>query len=255
MIVARRSLLILLVALPGLVACTSGGSVPATALDGWPAALRTEPGLTPQVQQEIMDHADEILRDAAEAERWITPLLEYLTEVRAGRLEGLEHRLKGRESLIRKIYTRWNRDRSVLPGDIKIDDSVRYLLVVNDSPPGHCDKSIQEILAIMEGIGHEVMLIKNYWPRGDDYSGINGVLRAPNGTLWELQFHTDRSLEAKDRVHPIYEVYRLPNTSQKTKRDLYHQMTEIWEQVPIPDGILEPISLHPKEEIIQNPTP
>jgi hypothetical protein len=238
-----------------LAGCASSGVGPSTAIDGWPTALDDELDVSSEVQKEILDYADEVLADAAEAERWITPSLEYLTEVRGGRLEGLDNRLKKRESLIRKIYTRWNKDRSMDPREVKIEDSVRYLLVVNDSPPGHTDRSVRQILEIMQGIGHQVVLIKNYWPRGDDYSGVNGVLRAPNDTLWELQFHTDDSLAAKKEVHPLYEVYRSPDTSIDKKRDLFSQMARVWEIVPIPDGILSPGSLHPQEEILQKTPP
>ncbi len=251
----RCSIGLYLLSLLVLAGCQSGGVEPATAIDGWPTALGGELDISPAIQQEILDRADEILFDAAEAERWITPTLTYLTEVRGGRLEGLEHRLKRRESLIRKIYTRWNRDRSLPPRDIEIDDSIRYLLVLNDSPSGHTDRAIQEILEIMQGMGHRIDMVKNYWPRGDDYSGVNCVLSAPNDTLWELQFHTDESLLAKSKVHPIYEVYRLPDTSIEMKSELYNEMAQVWEVVPIPEGILTPGSLHPREEVIQKPPP
>ena len=250
----RRVVSLILAAAMLWVGCVAS-SGPAYRVDGWPGGLSVDDPVSEEIQREILSHAAEIMTDAVEAERWITPSLRYLTEVRGGRLEGLENRLKKRDSLVRKIYTRWSEDRSVEPSDIAIDDAVRYLLVIDDTPPGHTDRSIREILTIMGGIGHSIVQIKNYWPRGDDYSGINSVLVAPNGTTWELQFHTEQSLGAKNRVHPLYEVYRLPETPIVTKRELYEEMAEIWEEIPIPEGILEPGSLHPKEEIIQHPPP
>ena len=240
-------------ALVFLAGCVSTAPPPSGSTGDWPVGLEAD--LNAETQTQILEHADRISTDAVEAERWITPTLEYLTLVRDGRLQGLENRLKSRDSLIRKIYTRWDKDRSISPDEVSIDDAVRYLIVLNDEPPGHTDDAIREILTILEGVGHRVERIKNYWPRGDDYSGINGVLKAPNGVLWELQFHTDGSVEAKGRVHPIYEVYRLPSTPIDEKRQLFDEMAGVWEDVAVPEGILEPLSLHPKEEIIHKPPP
>jgi len=45
----------------------------------------------------------------------------------------------------------------------------------------------------LEAAGHKVIKVKNYWPRGDNYSGVNSVLETSDGLEWELQFHTAES--------------------------------------------------------------
>ncbi|MEJ2086747.1 MAG: hypothetical protein P8Y44_13940, partial [Acidobacteriota bacterium] len=84
---------------------------------------------------------------------------------------------------------------------------------------------------------------------------VNTVLKAPNGTTWELQFHTSASLQTKDETHVYYEEYRLLATPIDRKRELFQTMADLWEDVPIPVGILQPGSLHPAEQILQHSPP
>ena len=233
--------------------CASGGAVGPS--DEPKATSPTSASEISDRQQQLAAYVDELMEKAAEAELWITPTLQFLTQRRGGRLEGLEYRLKTRESLTRKVSTLAAENPDLPLEQIPIDDAVRYTVVIEDEPPGHHDDSIHEILEIMDGIGHDVTWVKNYWPRGDDYSGVNTVLTAPNGTVWELQFHTPASLQTKDETHVYYEEYRLLATPIERKRELFQVMADLWETVPIPVGILQPGSLHPAEEILQHSPP
>src|SRR5690606_2590316 len=103
--------------------------------------------------------------------------------------------------------------------------------------------------------GHEVLEVKNYWPRGDNYSGVNSVLRAPTGLPWELQFHTPASAREQRRGHPLYEELRLPETPVARKRELFRALAAPWEEIDIPEGVLEAGSLHPKDAVIRRDPP
>ena len=67
----------------------------------------------------------------------------------------LEHRLKTRESLERKL----RKIRVEMPelslDEIYINDAVRYTLVVEDEPPGHHVATIRTVIAALEAEGHE----------------------------------------------------------------------------------------------------
>lgn len=206
-------------------------------------------------EREIDQHVDKIMDKATAAEQWITPALRFLTDRRGGELDGLENRLKTRQSVARKLSTEIAENPDTPIVRLRIEDAVRYTIVIEDEPPGHHDDSIHEILEIMDGVGHDVSWVKNYWPPGDDYSGVNAVLMAPNGTLWELQFHTPQSLTTKEKTHAYYEEYRLPSTSIERKRELFQTMAKLWEEVPIPEGILEAGALHETEELRQSTPP
>jgi hypothetical protein len=141
------------------------------------------------------------------------------------------------------------------PRDVPIRDTLRYTMQFGDQPSGHHNQSVAYVLATMEGLGHTLITVKNYWPRGDDYSGINTILQAPNGLAWELQFHTPDSFELKMSSHEIYEQVREPGVSIETRRSLFIQVADEWNLVPVPAGVLEPGSLHFLEELILRPSP
>lgn len=139
--------------------------------------------------------------------------------------------------------------------DVVITDALRYTLRVEDSPPGLHNRTAAKVLALFEAEGHSVELVKNYWPNGDNYSGVNCVLRTPAGLRWELQFHTAGSLKTNLANRDAYEELRRVNTALERKRDLFDTMSARWARVPIPAGILTPRSLHAREKIIQRPRP
>ena len=204
---------------------------------------------------DVSQYADELLELSTEAELWVTPTLLYLADYYDGEMPGLEFRFKSRESTIRKLESRMRRDDLDNPRDVNIRDALRYTMRFTDQPAGHHDDSVAAVLALMENTGHQILTVKNYWPRGDDYSGINTTLRAPNGLAWELQFHTLASFDLKMSSHLIYEQVRSPDASIELRRNLYDDVTKQWDAVPVPADILEPGSLHPMEQIILRPRP
>ncbi len=206
-------------------------------------------------QSAVADYADDLIKMANEAEAWVTPTLIYLAKLQEGKMIGLEFRLKSRESTIRKIETKMVEKNFEKPRDVAIRDALRYTMQFDDQPYGHHNQSLAYVLATMEGLGHTVLAVKNYWPPGDDYSGVNTILRAPNGLAWELQFHTPGSFELKMSSHEIYEQVREPGVSTETRQLLFMQVADEWKLIPIPAGILEPGSLHMMEEIILRPRP
>jgi len=215
------------------------------------------PAAAPQaleISAEAAARADELL----ELGRTIEPDLTDWLVAGADRLDfqlyGLRHRVKSRASLERKIQT--NMLNNGIPAqEVIIDDVLRYTMLVTDDPPGRYNDAVSDILERIENRGYVVHEVENYWPAGDAYSGINCVLATPEGLLWELQLHTVGSLAAKQEAHDLYEEFRLPTTPVREKRRLFDEMVERWKWVRIPDGILEPYSVHPAEEIILRDRP
>ncbi len=205
---------------------------------------------TPEAGTDVPTRAQYYLALAEDVEPSVTPLLREIAERRGGDLAGLEHRFKSRDSLERKIAAALAGDPGLWAGDAVIDDALRYTVRVGDTPAGHHVRVIREILSAFESRGHRVVKVKNYWPGGDTYSGVNSVLLAPGGLSWELQFHTPLSLATKSRTHPLYEVYRLPATDAARRRELFAEMAALWFSIPIPAGILRPGVLHPRDEVI-----
>lgn len=223
--------------------CTS---VPAPLSAPTPDALAVSP--------EASTRADELLAVATEIEPELTSLLTEGADRLDIQLYGLRFRVKSKSSLERKIQTHMRRD-GTRAADVVIDDVLRYTALIEDDPPGRYDAAVADILRRADARGFAVERVKNYWPRGDTYSGINCVLSTPNGLLWELQFHTVGSLAAAQEGHHLYERFRLPTTPIRERRRLFDRMVDRWSWVIVPQGILEPHSVHAKEEIIRRERP
>lgn len=179
--------------------------------------------------------ADEIAAKAAKAEKDVTPAISNVVESAGGRMEGLEHRLKTRESIKSKI----KRKQEKYPGlpankaGEKVKDAVRYTAVV---PKESYVQSIGATTKKLEAAGYKPNEQRNYWGGGDDYDGHHVILTGPDGTNVELQFHTEESLAAKEKLHPLFEAFR-DTTDSSERYKLWKQMQAITAKTPIPEGV------------------
>lgn len=197
----------------------------------------------------IEDRAKALLTQAWTHEPKVTELLKTLSAEHGGRMVGLEYRLKSEGSTIRKLKKISSENPQMPIKDLSIYDALRYTIEASDHPPGHHVKVIQEVLKQLEAKGYQVKTVKNYWPKGDNYSGVNAVLMTQDRFEWELQFHTPESVLESRRSHKLYEELRAEETTLARKQVLFHEMSTPWEQIPVPANILEEKNLHPQELI------
>jgi hypothetical protein len=237
------------IVLLGLACATSAPPVsPAPAAVGSPLATRSSSVADP------FELAARRLRARAEAhEPATTATMQRLAEAAGGHLHKLEYRLKTVASAARKLRKRAV-EAGTPAGEAALDDMLRYTLVVEDRPAGHHLATIRAVLGRLEAEGHRPVRLKNYWPRGDNYSGVNGVLEAPDGLRWELQFHTPASIEVQAATRADYERLRALSTPIEARRGLFRRMAEAWAAVPIPTGLLEPGAL-PAGQLVEIPPP
>ena len=196
--------------------------------------------------------ADELELAAKENEPSVTAALRDLAQSIGAELVGLEHRRKKRPSMIRKIRLELA-EHAV--EDIVIRDALRYTMRIEDEPEGSHVKGIVGVVAALEAKGHRIVKLKNYWPKGDSYSGVNSVLESPSGLQWELQFHTADSLRIQKSTRAAYEELRRSTTTIERKRELFDSMSTTWDEAQVPVDVLDPKSLHETEEIIRYPRP
>jgi hypothetical protein len=196
---------------------------------------------------DIKSRAKAYMRRAGILEPELTKKLVAMAEARAGKMYKLEYRRKSLKSTRRKIEKILTENPGMRIEDVDIEDIVRYTMLIGEEPAGHHNRSVAEVLSTLEEMGHTVVKVKNYWPKGDNYSGINTVMRAPAGLTWELQFHTQASADANSKTRTMYEEMRLLTTPLVRKQELFDLMSAVWESVPIPLGILTPGSLHVRE--------
>jgi len=193
---------------------------------------------------DIRETADVILNKANTIEKLVTPQLQFNASQTGARLEGLEFRMKTRDSLIRKLTSRLKRlianNTSLqlyIPrlADIfnEVDDVLRYTIITE------ADHYSETVLSFLENLKKEFdCAIKSYsyWKRNSTYLGINSFIKIADFTF-EIQFHTNESWNLKQsESHDLYENFRiLPNSYAKYL--LYVNMKKIWNIVPIPPNV------------------
>jgi hypothetical protein len=203
-------------------------------------------------QSTILDvetRADQLIITAWGHESTVTKLLQDLSQKFHAQLRGLEHRLKTRSSTIRKLKKVAKEDPKLKIAELMISDVLRYTFEIKDDPVGHYVQSTRELLNVLAKEGYQAKKIKNYWPKGDNYSGVNMVLIDAKGFEWELQIHTPASLAESKRSHTMYEKLRSNKTPLEERQALFEKMSAPWNEITIPKDVLVPKSLHEIEVI------
>jgi hypothetical protein len=78
--------------------------------------------------------------------------------------------------------------------------------------------------------------VKNTWTK-PGYQGINSFWREPRtGQVFEVQFHTPESFQAKMDTHGIYERTRVPGLDDATVEALESEQKRVFASVPSPGG-------------------
>lgn len=204
----------------------------------------------PEEEAILATVAEDWLARAADEEPAVTALMRELATAANGELSGLEHRMKTPSSMRRKLEVLMLEEPELEAEEIVIFDALRYTLVIDDEPPGRHEEAASATLRELEKRGHTVVRVRNYWPAGDSYSGVNVVLRTPRGFEWELQFHTPTSYAIKSDTHDDYEIMRALDTPLEQRRRLFAEQSAEWRDVPVPSGILDPPPVHRLEEIV-----
>jgi hypothetical protein len=146
----------------------------------------------------------------------VTPAMRRIEAADPNRsLVGLEFRLKGRERLSEKVALDVTK-KGITPDQAfaGVKDAIRYTFqyTEHDYTSGvysDCDRLAAE--------GFELVERRNSWVK-EEYKGINSRWRcAESGQLFEVQFHTRASFEAKQETHWAYERLRsgIPAAEQK----------------------------------------
>jgi hypothetical protein len=155
-----------------------------------------------------------------EGERVALPAMRQIEAADPNRhLAGLEHMLKKADRLKEKIADVLLLESHLSPREAldKVPDAVRYTFTY--SPDGYADGVRADIDRLKAG-GFEEIKLKNLWS-SSQYKGINTQWRRPEtGLRFEVQFHTQESLQAKELTHGTYERLRRPeNETTPVERD------------------------------------
>jgi hypothetical protein len=153
-------------------------------------------------------------------------------------LVGFEHRLKGKDRLSEKV-TNWMDADPSLTADKAFNllkDAIRYTFQYHDEAYADGVRADTERL---KAAGFELAELRNTW-MNEEYKGINSRWRVPgSGHLFEVQFHTQASFDAKQETHPAYERLRSSSTTETEQNELVEFQRRVTARVVVPTGAPE----------------
>jgi hypothetical protein len=156
-------------------------------------------------------------------------------------LAGFEHCFKGPDRLKEKIADRVRtKGRSAAETLAQIPDVVRFTFRYSEAA---YSAGVLKDVERLEAKGFTHVERRNTW-KDDQYKGINSRWQEPeSGVSFEVQFHTQASLEAKELTHGAYERLRritgqTPEADQETLA-LKEFQRRVNRMVPIPPRVAD----------------
>lgn len=203
-------------------------------LRGWDGFKTPKTRLNAAIMNKIKDNAivsevETCYNKIVKQEPSITRDIQRIVEASGGTMEGLEYRIKTKDSFMRKVDADYHTaqldgaDISKLQIASSTNDVIRYTGVAgHDNLYGLYVSVIDQL----QNDGYKVVKVKNTWNDTlNPYRGVNTVIQSPDGQNFELQFHTPESFDLKQhKLHELYEEYRKTSTSAARKRDLLKEM-------------------------------
>lgn len=165
----------------------------------------------------------------------ITQDLKYIASINGSKLEGLEFRIKSEESLTRKIIVE-SKEKGVSFEEAAagINDKLRYTIVKGESEfTENYFRTVEEL----HTKGYNNIRVRNTFKDGVTYKGINTLVTDRFGNVFELQYHTPKSIEVKEGIlHKLYEEQRvLDKVKDKKEFDFIEdKMIKLSNTIPIP---------------------
>ncbi|MEG0323825.1 MAG: minor capsid protein [Raoultibacter sp.] len=179
--------------------------------------------------------ARDLLAEASKVENAVTHDMLSAVEATGAKLTGLDFRLKGLSSLTRKISG--DLDGTVM-GDAAaragMHDVLRYTALCSED---RFADQYQRIVGDLNSKGYNVIRVRNTIDDASaPYRGVNTLVKTGDGYIFELQYHTAASIDVKERVHLLYEEFRLSSTTAKRKSELAREMSKISASLSTPTG-------------------
>jgi hypothetical protein len=186
-------------------------------------------------KDKIDSYANKIYNEAKTKE----PKITNAVKSSANKLYGLEHKLKTKESIKRKLDKESTEENKLIKdaaNDIK--DAVRYTTISNNN---NFVKDYNDFKTKMSNKGYTEVRCKNNFTAYQEgkvkHKSVQSIFEDKDGYKFEVQFQTPESQKAKDKKTPLYEERRNPRTSRERAEYLESEMTKLMDPVPIPKDI------------------
>lgn len=186
-------------------------------------------------KDKIDSYANKIYNEAKTKE----PKITNAVKSSANKLYGLEHKLKTKESIKRKLDKESTEENKLIKdaaNDIK--DAVRYTTISNNN---NFVKDYNDFKTKMSNKGYTEVRCKNNFTAYQEgkvkHKSVQSIFEDKDGYKFEVQFQTPESQKAKDKKTPLYEERRNPRTSRERAEYLESEMTKLMDPVPMPKDI------------------
>lgn len=146
--------------------------------------------------------------------------------------------LKSPDRFKEKLAKMISLEPDIMPGDhaARIHDGIRYTFLFEDQ---FYSAGVRDAENRLADHGYKLVGRKPSWS-GEEYKGINSQWRDyASGQLFEVQFHTPASWDAKQRMHDSYEKIQNHATTPEERTRLRDYQHEVTASAPIPPGALE----------------
>lgn len=181
-----------------------------------------------------IDQAYEKVRDIERGT--VTPAMKRIeAEDPERHLVGLENSLKGKDRLAEKVadHLKSNPDLSYDQACAKVKDAIRYTFVYRDDHyPGGVQADTERLADRFELVD-----LRNLW-HAAEYKGINTRWCVPESRqIFEVQFHTYASFDAKQFTHGAYEKIRDPATPTDERDKLQEFQRQVTAEISVPQNV------------------
>jgi hypothetical protein len=200
-------------------------------------ALGYQAGVEAVNRRYAIDRGYERIREIEE--KTVTPAMRRIeAEDPERQLSGLENRLKGKDRLTEKIANAMSEqpDLTCENAFALVKDAIRYTFEYTD------DQYTEGVYADCQRLdqwGFERVDRRGTWD-SENYKAVNSRWRVPgSGQVFEVQFHTQASLDAKEETHSAYEKLRDPGTPRDEQDRLAEYQRKVNSRVPPPPGARE----------------
>lgn len=155
------------------------------------------------------------------------------------KMYGLEHRLKTKDSISRKINKKSTEDKqSISKSANDIKDAIRFTTIASKK---NFVSNYEKMKKELENKGYTETRCKNYFDLFKQgkvkHKSVQCNYKTKDGYEFEIQFQTPESQDAKTKKIPLYEERRSVGISTKRAKELERLMEDLALKVPDPINI------------------
>ncbi len=215
----------------GVTSDVASSALPSTVGTAVSASSDSINGTTSVNGEQVSNSHIQFYKNAMSHEPEITEMVTGLANQQDMGTEGIEYRLKGWDSFIRKVKTETKVDPNY-----EVKDLIRYTLT---APADQLTQRTLDTMAQLEKAGYKTTIVKNTWDNPESaYKGINTTVESPDGVKFELQYHTPESYAMKDQTHKLYEEFRLIEDPESPRAlELQREQMAMTASLHRPDGV------------------